>query len=469
MTLLLMTGSPVSAQETEYPNPYGVRLESEEDIQIDPLRTNPMVSEDDNYNGPRRVPALATVDAKKYVISYLSLDGKKESIRLSAAIYIRPSQYYDKLLLNCHPTVTSNFEAPTGGKPVDEAISRICDDNFLVVCPDYCGYGLTTYKQHPYLIHDVTARNCVDAAMAALDFIQHNLGIEPHGNFQTYIAGYSQGGATALACAKYLESDACPQNVKDRLKLLETCCGDGPYSTIATINQYIDWGKSKDQGGEDRDLEYPCVLPLIVAAAKEAYGDGCMRTVNIEDYFSDEFKATGVIEMIKNKDMTTVDLNSEIRSRMVGRLRPVDVFSDKLINKTTRELNTETNEYKCLMRAMEKNDLSKGWVPQHPINFFHLKKDGVVPYANYKAVEEGIKVDNNNVKFVSFTDHYFYPGIGALFLYQGIPCHYFFPWFTIADEDEMNHAVGGTYFYVLYMFHGSFLCDDISDAPSLHS
>lgn len=461
LTILLAAGNPIAAQESGYTNSYGVKLESMEEIDLEPLHSDSNTNCSDSAGGPRRVPTIIKDHkAKKCVISYMSLDGKKNPIRLTATIYIQNglgySGDYDKLLLNCHPTVTSNFEAPTGGKPVDEAINRICDDNFLVVCPDYCGYGISAYKQHPYLIHDVTARNCIDGAMAALDYVQNELGLQPTTpeTFSTYIVGYSQGGATALACAKYLESEACPQATKDRLKLKETCCGDGPYSTVATINQYIEWGIPQDQGGPDKDLEYPCVLPLIVAAAKEAYGDGCMRTVEIEDYFSDEFKATHIIDKIKNKNMTTVDLNADIKALM-PRLRPVDVFSENIINKTTGQLNTETNEFKCLMRAMDTNELAVGWVPQHPVTFFHLKKDGVVPYANYEAVRNGIQKGNSKVRYISYEGKTLGDGLGALLEVQDIPMSD-----GKVSEDLINHANGGTYFYVMYMFGSDFRGDD---------
>lgn len=445
MSLLLAIANPIAAQKAEYTNPYGVRLVSEEIIHYESSLAN--IDDDANNGGKRKSPAYATVDAEKMVISYMSLDGKKDSVRLSATIYIKPNHNYDKLLLNCHPTVTSNFEAPTGAQPVDADIRRICDDNFLVVCPDYCGYGFSSYKQHPYLIHDVTAKNCVDAAMAALDYIQNVRKYQPSGNhFTTYIVGYSQGGATALACAKYLESEVCPDNVKNRLSLKETCCGDGPYSTVATVNKYIEWGKEKNAGGKDQDLEYPCVLPLIVAAAKEAYGEGCMRTVEVEDYFSEEFKETGIIELIKNKDMTTVDLNSEIRSKMKGRLRPVDVFSENMIDKATRELKKESNVYKCLIRAMQTNELAKGWSPKHPLTFFHLKQDGVVPYANLEEIQKVDGIKNTATATVTIVDpekvydqFHWYNSIVAIF--SPPPA-----W------NEANHAEGGTLFYTGYMF-----------------
>ena len=427
-------------------NPYGVRVESYSLEQVEPMLPTAESSDSTGSNGKGILKAaLRILDMHKYIITYMSFDGKRDSIRVSAAVYFKKDYYYESMLLACHPTVTSTFEAPTGGGPVDGDIKRICDEGFLVVCPDYCGYGITAYRQHPYLIHDVTARNCIDGCMAALDFAKNGLGKYPNDEdwFDTSIVGYSQGGATALACHKYLESDICPSKVKETLNLFETCCGDGPYSTIATVNQYIKWGQ------EGKGLEYPCVLPLIVAAAKEAYGDGCMRTVEVEDYFTEKFLATGIIDMLKNKNLTTTDLNLEISKKMT-RVLPIDIFSDKIIL-PDGSFNTETNEYKCLMRAMETNELASGWVPQNDIIFYHLPGDGVVPYANLQAVKEGIMKDNPHVEEVTPKEaHAISIDRISQFLAQlskGL---------LSPDYNTISHAKGGVLFYIDYLF-GAFL------------
>lgn len=483
MTLLLMTGSPVSAQEAttddtsadvtskietwqkkldEGGNPLGIRIEGYEELYIEPMTEDAEPTDDSNTSGQRRSAALINANAARHFISYMSLDGKKNPIRLSAIVYTRAEShdyYFDKLLLNCHPTVTSLFEAPSGGKPVDGDIKRIVDDNYMVVCPDYCGYGISAYKQHPYLIHDVTARNCVDAAMAAKEFGKVLIGEIPS-SFATFIVGYSQGGATALASAKYLESDACPESYKTELNLSKTVCGDGPYSTVATVNKYLEWGK------QGKNLEYPCVLPLIVAAAKEAYGEGCMRTVDVEKFFSQEFLDTKVFEMLQNKSLTTVDLNKKIKEQMNDHLLPTDVFSDSIINKETGEFNTTTNEYKCLMRAMETNELAKGWEPKHPITFFHLENDGVVPYSNYEAViaADGIKYKkdgtvNSNIRTVD-TNAFVDVPILAL-LASPLPWHYehseYLDFAIKVETEKLNHAIGGTYFYIMYLFKDDYM------------
>lgn len=375
--------------------------------------------------------------------TYMSVDGKNNPVRLSSIMY-RPSPFQfnysaimglgnfipnigigtilveaikglwnyavgytiDYGVLGCHPTVTSSAEAPTGAMPLDGDIKMFCSNYAIVVCPDYCGYGLSAYRQHPYLVQGVTARNVVDGYIAALDLIQSGDIVdgkwELANKFYTDLMGYSQGGSVALSTLRYLESGQVSEDKLKRINLREVYCGDGPYSPIATVNQYVTWANMQEE--KYRNLAYPCVLPLIVQAAKDAYNSGCMRTVNVEDYFTPEFLATGIIEDLNSKAITTEQLNRKAAGHGIFTID--QMMSDQMIKKNAEtgkiELNTESKEYKCLMRALDFNDVSKGWTPQHPVLFMHLDGDLVVPYCNMEEVQKNMTFD----KKVIFTDPY---------------------------------------------------------------
>lgn len=381
---------------------------------------------------------------------YTSCDAKKNKVRLSARVYY-PTDFEEgsdvrNIFLACHPTVTDNWKTPTGGDAIDFKVARLAgvqSNHSLVLFPDYCGYGVSSHLQHPYLIHDVTAKNCIDAMIALFDEIDKRGWIVDE-NMKTHILGYSQGGATALACTKYLESKGCPQWVKDKVKLFETACGDGPYSAVATVNQYLEWGKPTNKNGGD-DLEYACVLPLIVAAAKEAYEEGCMRTVKVEDYFTEEFLSSGVIDLIKSKGAST-DVLAKAINGVMKRQRPVDVFSEKIINKETGEFNTTTNEYKCLMRALELGDLTIGWEPKHPIYFYHLENDKTVPYANTAEIFEEGHIGAEHSDLLKYID----PETANTGMNAAV--YLFTSEVKNPDFANVNHSTGGIIFYADYMF-----------------
>ena len=403
-------------------------------------------------NGPAKAVAVPQVTFCLTIpYTYMSVDGKNNPIRLSSVMY-RPSPFqlnytaslgasslltswgqialfvqavkglwnaafgytFDYGVLCCHPTVTTSDEAPTGKDPLGGDVYMFCSDYAIVVCPDYCGYGLSGYRQHPYLVQGVTARNVVDGYIAALDLIKNKKAAGASGSWQladdfyTDLMGYSQGGSVALATLRYLESGQVSQSDLDRINLRNTYCGDGPYSPRATVEQYLEWSNLPDE--KYSNMAYTCVLPLIVQAAKDAYDNDCMHTVELESYFTEKFLATGIISDLDSKRVPTWKLNE--KSAAAGTLKIHEIMSDKMIKRSfyertgeyINEFNTESNEYKCLMRAFEYNDLAKGWTPQHPILFMHLNGDLVVPYCNMKEVERNLPRDPN-VKVV-FTDPY---------------------------------------------------------------
>ena len=424
-------------------------VETESQFEINSLQMNEISEEQratvaakQRLKGPRKSRSIPQVTTCLYVdYTYMSVDGKNNPVRLSSRAYIPgavQTSYTSKLgwsaafivpeivtfiadmvkgvwnmvvgytfdfgLLSCHPTVTLSDEAPTGDNPIDQNVYMFCSDYALVVCPDYCGYGLSEYRQHPYLVEGVTARNVVDSYIAALELIEGKTAATSlfgdyklASDFYTDIIGYSQGGAVALATLRYLESGQVSEEKLKHFNLRNTYCGDGPYSPIATVQQYLDWSNGDDE--RYVNMAYPAVLPLIVQAAKAAYDYDCMHTVKVEDFFTEKFLSTGILDLLNTKRWSTAQLNKlteEVGTRKIG-----EILSDKVIKKVKgvgnsgeeREyyaFNKETNEFKCLWRSFEYNDLTKGWTPKHPIAFMHYKEDAVVPFVNMMEVAHNI-------------------------------------------------------------------------------
>ena len=196
-------------------------------------------------------------------------------------------------------------------------------------------------------------------------------------------------------------------------------------------------------------MAYPCVLPLIVQAAKQAYDNDCMHTVKLDSYFTPEFLATGIVDMLDTKRVSTSQLNDV--TTLAGTVKVAQIMSDNFIKqeevldtilnqkRMMNVFNTESNEYKCLMRAMEYNDLTKGWTPHHPLLFMHLDGDLVVPYCNMEEVKKNLPRDPS--KKMVFTNPYEVKDKMTLI------------WELIADKvkdvfDNPDHSKIGVFFYI---------------------
>ena len=99
--------------------------------------------------------------------------------------------------------------------------------------PDYEGYGITSKDPHPYCNRDVTAKQMIDGAKAAVVWFEKNIAqLEP--DWKTVAVGYSQGGAVAAGILNYYNAKKLTG-----LNLVGAVCGDGPYDPLATLKQYI--------------------------------------------------------------------------------------------------------------------------------------------------------------------------------------------------------------------------------------
>lgn len=324
-------------------------------------------------------PAETKCKALSYEIarlSYTSIGANGKPVTLSMKIAYPEgilTKYHDPdyVVLDNHPTICSDVEAPYYTDPI--ALAKAMDDA-LVVCPDYEGYGLTAANDHPYLCHELNARQSIDAALAALDYISAKKGISMEKKYYLQNCGYSQGGGIALAVHKYIENNLGAAD-KAKLNLKESLCGGGPYSPVVTFEKYKEWD----------ELDYPTVAPMqiigFMAGFPEIFAD-----FELADFFTPEFYNSGVIEMIRSKSYTIDEINEFIVSEF-GSSKCSDMFSPAMYDE-----NSEL--CKAVTRCLEINDLTTGWAPVKKVTLFHSKKDNVVPKENSDVAYEALKSGN---------------------------------------------------------------------------
>jgi len=123
-------------------------------------------------------------------------------------------------------TNTLNNQAPTEyvSNPVYQFIEIIASMGYVVVIPDYPGFGESADISHPYLIKEPTVRSVVDMLYAVKEMVPEELS-DLIIKDELYIMGYSQGGWATLALHKALEQD---YSIDFNLK--GSVCGAGPYN-----------------------------------------------------------------------------------------------------------------------------------------------------------------------------------------------------------------------------------------------
>ena len=269
---------------------------------------------------------LARSGAYLFAYKYPSIDADGNKVILSSMMGVPRAQFQmgyappSNVLIACHETITSNFEAPTnynneggsfqtgvGMMLMYTRYDRIRQPCCLVIMPDYEGYGITADRAHPYLYQELTARQVVDAVRYGLALYNANAGSDKkfdtlENDWQSVSLGYSQGGSVALAVHKFIEENG----LDEQLHYAGSVCGDGPYDPVAHLRYYItDNGEnynSEDSTPTAHDagsVTMPIVMPLILKGMCDS--NPLMRQHTVDEYLSQKFLSTGSLDMIAAK------------------------------------------------------------------------------------------------------------------------------------------------------------------------
>lgn len=363
------------------------------------------------------------------------------------------------LIIGCHCTITSNAERPSNFSKLSfrTDVSMLAlkfaasDRNCLVVIPDYEGYGSTHGDPHPYCNRDVTAKQVVDGAKAAVAWYEENEKKMAE-NWAAIPVGYSQGGAVAAGTLRYhiRYSDG------HDLNMVGAVCGDGPYDPLATLKTYI-----------EKDRLYMPVAPALLLKGAIDTNKGLKALgCTYKDFVTDDFYNTGIFDWLQKKNLTTDDIQTEllkISKAYKGGFkmycwsktdkkfmlydpenangRDWDLSNGNAMSYCTVDQcfkpgviaffkdgsikgDVPENKLKALEQALKENSLYYGNYVPEPDEFsmggterftlFHSTGDEVVPVSNMESVRN--KWGVNNLKAISYeAGTYLHVGTGAAF------------------------------------------------------
>ena len=337
---------------------------------------------------------------RKTTYLYPSTDVQGKAVALSAAAFWLG--YFDNGVWNdlkpeniClmeHYTITSDAETPSNAF----ALEMFITGNTLTIMPDYIGYGITKEKPHPYLNHDICAINSIDALTYGYDLFNDSskYGMSPE--WKLYLAGASQGAGNAVAVHKYLDTHP---DLATKWNFASTNCSSGPYSPVVTIGKYLADGK----------VAYPVVFPLVMKTMFDSYPD-TMKGFTEEMAYSQNYLAVKdeIDRMIAGKEHNTAAINQlfieKVRKTVDANLADGEIYLTDILSPAM--LDKESPICKALYQCLEKNDLTKGWTPVHPMKLHYSSQDMVVPQENSLAILEAFGEDIVTLEHASFpADH----------------------------------------------------------------
>ncbi|MBA4322363.1 MAG: hypothetical protein C0408_06040 [Odoribacter sp.] len=197
---------------------------------INSLITNLAIS----YPEINNIKSRFTGDVIVYrVIYYTTVDGKK--IKVSGLVCTPGAAGEYPVICFQNGTNTVNAYAPSmfAINTTYQMVEFVSSMGFVVVIPDYPGFGASAQIPHPYLIAEPTVRSTVDMLYAVKELDKSEIpGITLKNEY--YLIGYSQGGWATLEVHKALEID-----YPGDFDLRGSVCGAGPYDIKFLLQSMI--------------------------------------------------------------------------------------------------------------------------------------------------------------------------------------------------------------------------------------
>ena len=319
------------------------------------------------------IPVEIFPDYMNYVFNYPSVDPFGNPCTLSGTItvdktLIKDDKPYHGILLYNHFTIYATTQAPSRGAvefPTGAAFT-----NFIVVAPDYYGFGITEKEPQAYCISRANGRASLDAYLAAKRLIE-DLQVKKGNDF--VIAGYSEGGQTTMAVLREI-SERHPE-----IKVKRAFAGDGPYD----INSMYD---AITQGYTE--------MPSTVCNVLYAYNHFCRLGYDIHDYLKNPV-ASHFDEWFLSKQNKRRALDEEL----IKTKKTSDICTDAV-------LNTNSSLSRRFKEAFSADALTSGWTPRKDFDvmLFHDTKDDVVPVENFYAMSKFLK--DKGIKTEEFVGEY---------------------------------------------------------------
>ena len=305
--------------------------------------------------------------------SYESADQFGEPVTLSGKVYFPKDKQAKRIVIQAHFTSLSNTEIPSAS---DRAESVLRTKNYVLLQPDYLGYGISSERDHPYLACDVAARNVVDMLLAARDFTER-MGIELESD-SVVLIGYSQGAHAILAALRLLETEY------PEIPIQQCYIGGGPYDVARTYDVTI---------GQD-NVGIPFTVPFLI------YGTSCAYGLNLDlNYFLKPKALARAKKYVFSQNYTAAEV------QLLGKVGASHKVSKQMRRQGMDKTQPESKRlYDGLIRSSivhvsETDTILGDWTPRTPIFMLHSTQDTSVPYENAESLQLMFERKGANVRY----------------------------------------------------------------------
>ncbi len=294
------------------------------------------------YPGLSDIKPYIESDVNVHKMVYMTtIDGEAIEASGLVCVPVTPGQY--PVLSFQNGTNTLNEYAPSEYviNPSYQLVEYIASMGFIVVIPDYPGFGESSHIPHPYLVTEPTVTSVVDMLYALDESYEYEFtGTELKDEY--YLLGYSQGGWATLNLHKALELE-----YSDDFDLAGSVCGAGPYNMLNLFNEMTD------------SVEYQ--IPAYLGYIVNAYSYYNQFTNSVCDIFQRPYCEN--LSSLYNGTLSITEINEQLTT----------VISD-LFNTDFLTGFESLSSYSSVREALINNSVS-AWITEKPVLFIHGSGD----------------------------------------------------------------------------------------------
>ena len=314
--------------------------------------------------------ALPNKKVKIVSIIYKTTDPSGNPILASGAIFfpVADADFINMgTILGVHYTYGANYEVPSEKMGVTEGLFSLF--GYVVVAPDYIGYGASKDKVHPYYDVLSTGQVCADMLLAAKEYFAS---ISKKISHHITVMGYSQGGQASLCFLKFVETNP---GYTRAFVIDQVFAGGGAYDLIKSYDTFV----ARDYSSQ------PVTIPLLVLGLN--YGDSL--NLDLSQMFAEPL-LSNYQDWILSKNYTTDQI-----STMMGETKLTKIMAPQAFDTT----NPNTKKFRASLRNNSLIVYGKitDWVPKAKITLIHATKDTIVPYENTESAYQAFKAAGCNV------------------------------------------------------------------------
>jgi len=285
---------------------------------------------------------------------------QNKNIKASGLVYLPKSAGEYPVLCFQNGTNTLNSDAPSVNPDSDMLfmLESVASMGFIVVIPDYIGFGESSQLVHPYLHAESTTKSILDMLRATKEFSKKDTEIAKPTK-DLYIFGYSQGGWATMLLQSSIE-----KNYSDEFNLIASSCAAGPYS-IEYMNNYI--------------VAQPNYIPYFLAYMLNAYTSLNLIPNPLGDFFQAPY-ASKIPGLFDGKH-DSGDINAALTTKMA------DLLTPEYLNKIQFDTNPKFSAFKSILVA----NSVKPWKITTPTRLYHGDKDEVIPLGMSQKIIQDLK------------------------------------------------------------------------------